>query len=58
MKRYYEQGLIDKKWIEEYCKGNWRKCIRYQMEEKGKYHPDWMLPDGSLKEELKKNRKK
>lgn len=53
MKRFYEEGGIDKKWIELYCKGDWKNCIRYQMEEKGEAHPDWMLPDGSLDEKLR-----
>jgi hypothetical protein len=55
MKRFYEQGKIDKKWVNTYCKSksNWLTCIRYQMEENNEYHPDWMLPDGSFKEELK-----
>jgi len=48
MKRFYEQGKLDKKWIEEYCMGNWNNCKRYQMEENGIYHPDNMLPDGSI----------
>jgi len=47
MKKLYENGKIDKRWIEEYCKGNWKKCKRYQMEEKGIPHSDKMLPDGS-----------
>jgi len=54
MKRFYEQGKLDKKWIELYCKGDWESCVRYQMEEKGKVHPDWMLPDGTLDERLRK----
>jgi hypothetical protein len=48
MKRFYEQGKLDKKWIEDYCMGNWNNCKRYQMEENGIYHPDNMLPDGSI----------
>lgn len=48
MKRFYEQGKLDKKWIDQYCKGNWESCKRYQMEENGQYHPDEMLPDGSM----------
>lgn len=52
MKYYYEQGKLDKKWIDQYCLGEWFRCVRYQMEEKGEYHPDWMLPDGSLDERL------
>jgi len=54
MKRFYEEGKLDKKWIELYCKGDWESCVRYQMEEKGEQHPDWMLPDGTLDERLYK----
>ena len=54
MKRFYEGGKLDKKWIELYCNGDWESCIRYQMEEGGKPHPDWMLPDGTLDEKLHK----
>ncbi len=52
MERFYEEGGLDKKWIELYCKRDWQSCIRYQMVEKGKVQPDWMLPDGSLDEKL------
>jgi len=40
MKRFYEKGKLDKKWIELYCKGDWESCVRYQMEEKGELHPE------------------
>jgi len=46
MKFYWEQGKLDKKWIDNFCKGNWPACIRYQKEENGIPHPDNMLPDG------------
>ncbi len=52
MKWYFDKGRLDKKWIELYCKGDWESCIRYQKEEKGVYHQDWMLPDGSLDQSL------
>jgi len=52
MKRFYEEGRLCRKWIELYCKGDWESCIRYQMEEEGKYHPDWMLPDGTIDKSL------
>ena len=52
MKRYFEQGRLERKWIELYCKGDWKNCIRYQKEENGVYHPDWMLPDGSIDKSL------
>ena len=55
MKRFYEEGKLDKSWIELYCKGDWQKCVRYQMEESGQSHPDWMLPDGSIDEKLRKS---
>jgi len=53
MKRYFERGLLERKWIELYCKGNWEDCVRYQKEEGGIYHPDWMLPDGSIDNDLR-----
>ena len=53
MKRFYEEGRIQKRWIELYCKGDWKSCIRYYMEERGEQHPDWMLPGGSLDESLR-----
>lgn len=49
IKRFYAEGKIDKKWIEEYCKGNYRKCVRYKLEEKGVPHPDNMLPNGEIR---------
>ncbi|MEA3457696.1 MAG: uracil-DNA glycosylase [Candidatus Thermoplasmatota archaeon] len=52
MKYYYEQGVLDKKWRELYCYGDWERCIRYQMEENGEPHLDWMLPDGTIDEKL------
>ena len=54
MHYFYEEGKLDRKWIELYCKGDWKSCKRYQMEERGEYHPDWMLPDGSIDEKLKR----
>jgi len=52
MKRFYEEGRLDKKWIELYCKGDWESCTRYKMEERGESHPDWMLPDGTIDKKL------
>jgi len=54
MKRFYEERRLDRRWIELYCKGDWESCIRYQMEEHEKTHPDWMLPDGNIDEKLHK----
>ena len=53
MKRYTDAGLLDPKWVKAYCKGEWDSCVRYQMEERGEYHPDWMLPDGTVDAHLR-----
>ncbi|MGQ4873661.1 MAG: uracil-DNA glycosylase [Promethearchaeota archaeon] len=52
IKRYVEQGKLDKKWIEDYCLIGNKNCIRYQMEEKHIPHPDNMLPNGEIMEGL------
>jgi uracil-DNA glycosylase len=52
MKAFYEEGKLDKKWIDLYCKGDWTNCVRYHMEETGQPHPDFMLPDGTLYDDL------
>ena len=54
MKKYYEAGILNKKWVELYCMGDWESCIRYHMEENNENHPDYMLPDGTLDEKLNK----
>jgi hypothetical protein len=53
MKRYFEEGKLDIKWIDGCCKGNYHRCIRRKMEAEGKYHPDNMLPNGSINKKLK-----
>jgi hypothetical protein len=53
MKFFTEQGLLERKWVEDYCLGDWRACVRYHMEERCQYHPDNMLPDGSIDDKLK-----
>ena len=53
MKRFFEAGHVDRRWIELYCTGDWSRCVRFQQEEQGIPHPDWMLPDGSLDQDLK-----
>ncbi len=52
MKWFYHKGQLDRYWIERYCKGDWERCVRYQMEEQGRFHPDSMLPDGTLDDTL------
>ncbi|TXT54673.1 MAG: hypothetical protein BAJALOKI2v1_750007 [Promethearchaeota archaeon] len=53
IKRYVEEGKLDRYWIEEYCLVGNKDCVRYQMEEKGEFHPDYMLPNGEIREDLK-----
>ncbi len=52
MKYFWEQGKLDFIWIESYCKGSWKNCVRFEKEESGIYHPDNMLPNGEIDENL------
>jgi len=52
IRQYTEKGKLERYWIENYCLVNNNNCIRYQMEEKGEYHPDNMLPDGAIRKDL------
>lgn len=51
--KYTEQGKLDRYWIENYCLVSNKNCVRYKMEEKGEFHPDNMLPNGEIIEDLK-----
>jgi len=53
IKRFVDQGKLDKKWVEEYCLIGNKDCVRYQMEENWEFHPDNMLPNGDIREDLK-----
>ena len=53
LKRFYEQKVMDKRLVENYCWGDYLKCARYKMEEGGIYHPDNMLPDGTIDKKLR-----
>ena len=52
MKMFYERGKLEKKWIDQYCRNDWKNCVRFRMEESGQIHPDKMLPDGNICENL------
>jgi hypothetical protein len=55
MKRAYDRGLLDKKWIEQYCLNGGINCIRKKrFEEEGYVSPDYVLPDGTEDEKLKR----
>lgn len=46
--RFAKLGLIDDYWPRYYCYGDWSSCTRYKMEEEGVFHPDSMMPDGTI----------
>ncbi len=48
LKRFYEEGRLDKRWVEDYCWSNYSNCVRKKMEEENVYHPDNMMPDGTI----------
>jgi len=54
LRRFERQGKLDKSWGNNYCQSNnnWQNCKRYQLEEKGIYHPDNMLPNGQIDESI------
>ena len=54
LKSFYEQGPLTVEWIERYCRGNWEACVRCRMEKAGQPHADWMLPDGTTDERLRR----
>jgi len=55
MKRAYDKGLLDKKWIEEYCWNGGEGCVRKKrFEGEGYISPDYVLPNGTVDENLKK----
>lgn len=52
IKYFVDNDKLNPKWVENYCLIGNKNCIRYQMEENGEYHPDNMLPNGDIKEDL------
>ncbi|MBD3186799.1 uracil-DNA glycosylase [Candidatus Bathyarchaeota archaeon] len=54
IRRYTEDGKLDDHWVEDYClkEGGFNQCVRYEKEEKGIYHPNNMLPDGTIDDTL------
>ena len=54
VKRAYDLGLIDKKWVEDYCWTGGRGCLRKKrFEEEGYVSPDYVLPDGTISEKVR-----
>ena len=52
IKYFVDQGKLDPKWVEEYCLVENKNCVRYQMEENGEFHPENMLPNGDIQQDL------
>jgi len=49
VKRAYDLGLIERKWVEDYCWTGGEGCIRKKrFEEEGYISPDYVLPDGTI----------
>ncbi|MBN1681924.1 uracil-DNA glycosylase [Candidatus Bathyarchaeota archaeon] len=54
IKRVYDLGLIEDKWVKDYCLNGGIGCVRKKRYEKEGYvSPDYILPDGSISEEVK-----
>lgn len=54
VKRAYDVGLIDRRWVEKYCWNNGKDCVRKKrFEEEGYVSPDYVLPDGSISRPVK-----
>ncbi len=55
VKRACGAGLIDMKWVQDYCWRDGKGCIRKRkFEEEGYVSPDYILPDGNVSEAVKK----
>jgi len=52
IKYYVENGKLDIKWIEEYYLIGNKDCFRYKMEEDRIHHPNNMLPNGEINQDL------
>ena len=50
---FVKKGLLEKEWVEDYCLVGNKDCVRYHLEENGKHHPDNMLPNGEIREDLR-----
>ena len=53
IRRYTEEGKLERYWIENYCLIGNKNCLRYQMEETHEHHADNVLPNGEIREGLR-----
>ena len=55
VKRAYDLGLINRKWVEQYCWAGGEGCVRKKrFEKEGYVSSDYVLPDGTISESVKK----
>jgi len=53
IKRACDAGLIDRKWLDDYCHSGGRNCVRKRrLERDGCVPPDCVLPDGTVSDAL------
>ncbi len=52
IKRFTDEGKLERYWVEHYCLVGNKSCVRYQKEKRGEYHPDELLPNGEIREDL------
>jgi uracil-DNA glycosylase len=48
LRRFEESGEIGETYKRRFCEGEFEKCVRFKMEEKGMPHPDRLMPDGKM----------
>lgn len=53
IKKFTDEGKLERYWIENYCLVSNKNYIRFQMEERGEPHPDNMLPNCEVRKDLK-----
>ena len=57
IKRACDAGLIDRKWVDDYCFNGGKNCVRKRrFEQEGYVSPDYVLPDGTVSDALKEKR--
>ena len=52
IKFFVDHGKLDPKWVENYCLIGNKYCVRYKMEENVEYHPNNLLPNGTIRKDL------
>ena len=53
IKRFTKDGKLENYWVNNYSLITNNNYIRYKLEESGESHPDNLLPDGTIRDDLK-----